>query len=247
MNKFIIEENKYGLNILNKKNKDIVIYNLRFDYYLLSKNELIDLIYNYNWDDILLWNYLREESDKVVKEKCLFFNEDLLQTINGITWIAKRIAFIWWLNVVLQRFNYPRLVIIGWSAIECYKTKINTLFDTYIETHDDIDCVFWDKSIILEILKPYGFIKEWRFIWNKELWLYLECPTDKIDNIYPYYEFFIDEVFMNVPIININDLILDRYIQYKAWNKECLTEVKELLKETKFWIDDNFLIKNGII
>jgi len=147
----------------------------------------------------------------------------------------KRLFFVGILTKYLKREKIKPIVV-GGHAVEFYTGGYYSTFD--------IDIIADGYNKIGNILEKWGFKKEGRHWYNEKLQIAIEIPSNFLEpKSYNYItEIKIDN--LNVYMIGIEDIIVDRLNAYKWWNSRSDREwAKKLLKIRKEEIDFEYLNK----
>lgn len=148
--------------------------------------------------------------------------------------LEKRFLFMGLLTKEMAKYNI-KPVIIGGNAVEFYTAGGYTT--------SDIDIVCSDYERLNKILKSWGFKKEGRHWFNKEIDILIESPASILNGSRDR----ISEVEMKgykIYVEGIEDIIIDRLNAYVHWHsQDDFDWAKQMIVLNKGRIDWDYLIK----
>ncbi len=169
----------------------------------------------------------------------------LLERLKSIEDPVKRRAyFIGILSQEIKERGGLPPVIVGGMAVEIYTQGSYTTGDIDLKA---------EKDLLEKILTEWNFIKSGRVWFNEELDIYLDwlgSNLDEGDEAQKRINTVIIDEGLEIKVISIEDLIIDRLNAYKWWKDEdsliwakVLLKIKEATGEP---IDRNYLIKRAL-
>ena len=144
----------------------------------------------------------------------------LLQRANSE--LERKLLFLGWLSRELKALGAPAPIVVGGTSVEIYTGGIYT--------SGDIDLVYPFRDMLEEVLRGTGlFRREGRFFISDELEIFLEVVDSRLWG---------DESRaivldlgggLELRVIGIEDIIIDRLSACKHWNSRVDCELAEIL------------------